>query len=198
MCMRHRRQRLPRRGHDGERALEKGAGEEEMRLGRLARPRWWPRPAPALTGGGRGQRPARLRGSVRERGRDCSAVGSAMGRAEGRAARGGGGAAGPSLAPTKKGAEPDCRSCDGRLEAPLDSAMAPALRRGRQGRRGKRKGEGESEWREGRASARYTCTRARGGKRAQLREATRPAASEVGRPRELQRQTSHCSTFSKF
>jgi len=104
VCMRHRRQRLPRRGHDGERALEKGAGEEEMRLGRLARPRWWPRPAPALTGGGRGQRPARLRGSVRERGRDCSAVGSAMGRAEGRAAGGGGGAAGPSLVPTKEGA----------------------------------------------------------------------------------------------
>ena len=77
-----------------------------MRLGRLARPRWWPRPAPALTGGGRGQRPARLRGSVRERGRDCSAVGSAMGRAEGRAAGGGGGAAGPSLAPTKEGRSP--------------------------------------------------------------------------------------------
>ena len=74
----------------------------------------------------------------------ASVVGLAMGRAEGRAARGGGGAVGPSVAPTKEGAQPDCRSCDGRLEAPLDSAMAPALRRGRQGRRGKR----ERKWRE--------------------------------------------------
>ena len=105
-----------------------------VRLGRLARLRWWPRPTPALTSGGRGQRPARLRGSVRERGRDCSAVGSAMGRAEGRAAGGGGGAAGPSLAPTKEGAQPDCRSCDGRLEAPPWRRHSGEADRGGEGR----------------------------------------------------------------
>jgi hypothetical protein len=44
---------------------------------------------------------------------------------------------------------PCCGSCDGRLEAPLDSAMAPALRRGRQGQRGKRERDGRaSEWKE--------------------------------------------------